>query len=92
MFKNALWINPVGWSKCVVGTKFNFCLWIFVQVFFTACLIFILSDTLDFDKIIGVCVLVVGGTAFFPIMYIYALRQVLKELRKEKSLTAKIEG
>jgi hypothetical protein len=85
MLKNALWKNPTGWSEKVVGTKFRFWLMIFQQIFIAFGIVFILSLLIStFYEFCLICVPVIGGTVFLPIIYIYTLSRVLRELSKEK--------
>jgi CBS domain containing-hemolysin-like protein len=94
MFENALWKNPRGWAEKAVGTKLRFWIMlishIFVGLVFAFqffCLDFVLlvnGIKLPHSYFLGIGIMI-GLMIFGPIVYLYALRKLLLELRNNKS-------
>ena len=89
MFNNALWKNPVGWADNWVGRNFSFWVIIFMHIFVAVLLILM-------PIIIGRCIstssayffnqaiLVILFAGFLPVLYLYALKNLLIELKNIK--------
>lgn len=83
----ALYRDPVGWSKGIVGSRPRFGFWLTMQIVFAAfvcCVVYI--DRSPFWYIIGIVAVL---AAFIPVMYLYALHKLVERIAElEQEATA----
>ena len=81
-----LWNDPIRWSERTCGNKFMFWLSIFCHILIVFIIVFMvhLISTPNERLKIYICFFVIYGAVIAPTMYLYALRRLLIELKKEK--------
>ena len=77
-----LWKDPIGWAQREVGIKFNFWLFIFLQVSAGALTVYLFI--IDNLSLVYVLMLVFIFIILKPFYYMYALRKLVLEFQKRE--------